>query len=182
MNKLLRTWWVIFRARWRSKLGALDVGRLTMRAWPSDVDILRHINNGVYLTLADFGRYDLLVRSGVWANLTRLRWYPVVANATISYRKSIQVWQKYVLETRLIGVDAVAAYLEQRFTVDGEVYARLILRTRFLKRAGGTVSVAELSEALGVDPSSLTLPDWISGWADDVALPSTKAPAPSEWS
>jgi hypothetical protein len=54
-------------------------------------------------------------------------------------------------------------------------------RGRFLKKSGGTVSVAELSELTGIDVSALTAPQWVTEWAADVALPSTRDAAPSEW-
>jgi len=181
VNKLLRTLLSFLRSKRAPKLAITDVGRMRMQVRPSDIDTLGHINNGVYLSLADLGRYDLLVRSGVWGEFRRRGWYPVVANATISYRKSLDLWQRYVLETKLVGLDDRAVYIEQRFVVDGEVYAVLFLRGRFLKRGGGTVSAAEIAEASGMAPDALPVPDWITRWAADVALPSTRQPAPSVW-
>lgn len=180
MNKLLRTWWTMWRSRRAPRLAITEVGRIRMRVRPTDIDSLGHINNGVYLSLADLGRFDLLVRSGTWAVLRRNGWYPVVANATISYRRSLDLWQRYVLETRLVGLDDRAVYLEQRFVVDGEIHAVLHLRGRFLKRSGGTVSAAEIAEACGIR-ESLPVPEWMQRWAADVALPSSRQSAPSEW-
>jgi len=159
----------------------MDVGRVTLRARLSDVDILWHINNGVYLTLADFGRFDLLIRSGAWDQLSKRGWYPVMVNATIAYRKSLKLGQRYVIETRLVGFDAVGVFCEQRFTVDGEIYARLFGRSRFLKKAGGIVTVAEMAEALDFDPAGVEVPEWVQRWAVDGALPSGREPALSEW-
>jgi acyl-CoA thioesterase FadM len=182
VNKLLRTWWAIFRARRRGKLGMTDVGRLTLRARLTDVDILRHINNGVYLSLADLGRWDLLVRSGIWDQFNKQGWYPVVVNATIAYRKSINLFQRYTIETKLVAFDDVAVYCEQRFVVDGEIYARLYTRARFLKKLGGTVKMSEVLDALGFDAAGLDIPDWVKRWAVDAALPSGREPALSNWS
>jgi Uma2 family endonuclease len=50
-------------------------------------------------------------------------WYPVVANATISYRKSLHLWQRFDVESRVIAADDRAVYLEHRAVVDGEIYA-----------------------------------------------------------
>jgi acyl-CoA thioesterase FadM len=181
VNKLLRTWWTLLRARRRSKLGPLDVGRLALRVRLTDTDILWHINNGVYLTLADLGRFDLLIRSGLWDQFTKRGWYPVVVNATVAYRKSLKLNQRYVIETKLVGFDDISVYSEQRFTVEGEIYARLITRARFLKRSGGTVAVTEMLDVLGIDPSGLALPEWVERWAADAALPSGKVPTVSDW-
>src|SRR5690606_38451308 len=113
-------------------------------------DVLGHMNNGVYLSIADLGRFDLLIRSGVWATFQERGWYPVVANATISYRKSLDRGVKYQLQTRMVGLDDTAVYVEQRFVVGGEIYARQLIRGRFLKRSGGVVSAAEIAEAIGI--------------------------------
>jgi len=177
----LRTALHLFLSRRAPKLHLGDVGRMRLRVLPVDVDFLGHMNNGVYLSVMDLGRLDLLVRSGVWASFQRLGYYPVVANETISFRRSLQPWQRYVLETRIAGYDDRSVYLEQRFVVDGEIYARAFVRGRFLKKAGGIVTMTELSDAAGVDTASLPPAEWLARWAADVALPGTKAPAPSDW-
>ena len=181
MNKLLRTVWAMIRSRRRPKLSILDTAALDLRVRLTDIDILRHMNNGVYLSIADLGRMDLLVRSGVWAIFQDRGWYPVVANATISYRKSLDLGARYQLQTRMVGIDDRAVFMEQRFVVDGEIHARLFLRGRFLKRSGGTVSVEEIAAATGIDPADLPVPAWLDRWTADVALPPTREPAPSDW-
>ena len=71
--------------------------------------------------------------------------------------------------------------MEQRFVVGGEIYAQGFMRGRFLKKAGGTVSLQELADALGVDTTEVTLPAWLARWSEDVVLPPTKVNAPSNW-
>ncbi|WP_375387445.1 acyl-CoA thioesterase [uncultured Amnibacterium sp.] len=167
--------------RFRPRLGIHDVARLRMRVLPTDIDVLRHINNGIYLSLMDMGRWDLLLRAGVWQRMSAAGVVPVVASSTMTYRRSLQLGQRYVLETRIIGYDERSVYVEQRFTVRGEVYARGILRGAFLRRRGGVVRTAELGELLGVDTAALPVAPWIADWATAVALPSTRAEAPSNW-
>lgn len=178
---LFRTIIWFLRSSRRKRLKITDVGRMSMRVVLTDIDTLRHVNNGMYLSFMDLGRVDLMLRSGAWPALSKRGYYPVVASQTISYRKSLQLWQKFDLETRLIGLDAKAVYCEQRFTVDGEIYARGFVKARFLKKTGGTVTVAELTDAVGADLAELELPEWLEQWSADVALPPTKAPAPSDW-
>jgi len=181
VNKLLRTLWTIWRARRRPKLDVLEVGVLKLRVRPTDADILNHMNNGVYLSVMDFGRFDLMIRSGMWDTMRGRGWYPVGANVTISYRKSLPTWTRYELHTRLVGADEKALFVEQRFVVDGEIYARGVFRGVFLEKGAGVVTVARLGEAAGVDFSTLETPDWLVRWAADVALPSTRAESPNVW-
>ena len=158
-----------------------DVGRTDFRVLPTDLDVLGHMNNGVYFSIMDLGRMDLMIRAGSWARLTEHGFYPVASNETITFRKSLQPWQRFTLETKIVGYDAKAVFVEQRFVVKGEIFAQAFMRGRFLKKTGGTVSMQELSDALGVDTTEVTLPPWLARWSDDVVLPPTKVNAPSNW-
>ncbi len=178
---LLRTLLMMLTSRRRSRLTFRDVGRVTMRVMPNDIDLLGHINNGIYLSLMDLGRMDLMIRTGDWKRLGKLGWYPVASNVTISYRRSLRTWEKYTLETKMIGFDEKGMYCEQRFVRGNELYVTGIMRARFLKRSGGTVSVAELAALADVDPATMQVPEWMSRWAQDVAMPPAKASVQSEW-
>jgi acyl-CoA thioesterase FadM len=178
---LLRTILTFFRTRHMPSVDMHDVGRLTMRVWPADLDTLGHVNNGVYFSLMDLGRFSLMKASGAWQRLMKLGYYPVVVNETMTFRRSLQPWQKYTLETRIAGYDERAVYVQQRFVAGGQIYAEGFVRARFLKKAGGTVSVGELSAVLGIDTSEPVLPAWVQAWVEAVTLPSTRQDAPSDW-
>lgn len=159
-----------------------DVSRIDFRVWPSDLDIYNHMNNGIFLTIMDLGRFDQGLRTGIWQLWNKLGWYPIVVNSTISYRKSLEPWQKFTLETRVIGWDDIAYYIEQRFVRDGEIYAKAIMRGRFLKRSWGILTPQEVMDGSGGWPGTEpVVPGWIKNWAKDVALPKGKEPAPSTW-
>jgi acyl-CoA thioesterase FadM len=177
---IFRTLIHLASSRRRSPLGVHDVGTMRLRVLPTDLDILGHMNNGVYFSIMDLGRMDLMIRSGMWAKFRARGWYPVMASATMTFRKSLQPWQLFDLETRIVGYDDKATFVEQRFVVDGEIYAQGIAKARFLKK-GGTVSLAELAELTGTDVS-LTPPAWVTAWSTGGTLPSTRADAPSTWS
>ncbi len=178
---IFRTIIHLLRSRTRSPLGIHDVGTVRLRVLPTDLDILGHMNNGVYFSIMDLGRMDLMVRAGLWKGFRDKGWYPVMANETATFRKSLTPWLAYDLETRIVGYDDRAVYAEQRFVVGGEIYMSAMTRARFLKKSGGTVSLAELSELAGVDVTALTPPAWVAQWAADIQLPPTREPAPSEW-
>ncbi|MDN3497148.1 acyl-CoA thioesterase [Planococcus sp. APC 4015] len=185
MNVIWRTLWTIWRARRLLRRdGALDpttVGRVTVRTLPTDIDLLGHMNNGRYGSLFDLGRFDLLIRTGLWDLLSEQRWYAVVASETVTFRKSLELWQVFTVESRLVGHDDKSTYLMHRAVVDGEVYAEMIVRARFLRRSGGVVPLEELFAALHKPDSLPELAPWVAEWATASALPSTKKPAPSIW-
>jgi len=179
---IVRTLIHMFRSRRKPTLGIHDVGRMNLRVVATDLDVLGHMNNGVYFSLMDLGRMDLMIRAGLWKQFIEKGYYPVMANETATFRKSLTHGTRFVLETRIVGYDDRAVYAEQRFVVEGEIYMSAMTRARFLKKTGGTVSLAELAELTGVDPSSLRPPAWVDEWAVNVQLPATRDAAPSEWS
>jgi acyl-CoA thioesterase FadM len=181
VNRFLRLLWLTLTARFRPRVGVTDIGRLPMRVRPSDIDVLRHMNNGVYFSLMDLGRVDLMMRSAMAPVLRRAGIYPVSVQQTSSFRKSLDLGQRYALETRIAGYDAGTALMEQRFVVDGEVYARGWVRARFLRRSGGGVDMAELRSLLGVTDEPPALPEWFAQWADQTRLPSARHESPSTW-
>nr|WP_208382364.1 thioesterase family protein [Microbacterium ulmi] len=170
------------RLRAGKRLAPHEVGRITLTTMPTDLDVLRHMNNGRYLSLMDLGRWDLLVRTGVAGAMKSHGWYAVVSSETITFRKSLQPWQRFDVESRMIGHDDRAVYMEHRCVVDGEIYARAIVRARMMKRSGGTLSHEELFAAVGRPDGIPEIAQWMHDWAAASALPSTKASAPSDWS
>ncbi|WP_370263755.1 acyl-CoA thioesterase [Cryobacterium sp. TMT2-23] len=186
MHMLWRTLLHSLVSRFGPRLGHYDVARTRFITLPTDQDILRHMNNGVYLSIMDIARFDLLHRTGIWAIFLKRGWYPVVVSETISFRKSLTLGQKFTVESCILGFDAKAVYVEQRFVRPGadgspEVYAQGFIRGRFLKRTGGVVTIDELVEAVGTVPEDLSVPAWLLDWSTDVAMPATRAPAPSVW-
>jgi acyl-CoA thioesterase FadM len=186
MHMLYRTLMHLFLARRMSKIDFADVSVSEFRVTPTDLDILNHMNNGKYLSILDVARQTLIVRNGIMDLFTREGWAPVVAASTTSYRKSLRPWMKFRVESRIIGFDDQAAYIEQRFVrpdADGvdEIYARTYVRGRFIKRSGGVVKIADLLEKAGVHAADFEVPPEVLSWGQLTRLPSTRAAAPSIW-
>lgn len=187
MHMLPRTLWHRFAVAPRA--GAIDLTRVSrsrFRVWPTDLDVLRHMNNGKYLSIMDVGRFDLIQRTGLMEVFEREGWYPVVVSQTIAYRKSLNPWMRFWIESRVLGFDEQAVYIEQRFVRPDaerrpEVYSRAYVRARFLRRTGGTVPVAELIERAGADPDQFSVPEEVLAWGASFRLPSTRDDATSVW-
>jgi len=186
VNVIWRTLLTILGARRRVRReGRIDpssVSRVRLTTLPSDIDILRHMNNGRYLSLFDLGRWDLLIRTGLFDAMKERGWYAVVSSETVTFRRSLQLWQRFDVESRFIGHDDKAVFLEHRAVVDGEIYARVIVRSRMLRRTGGTVSNEELFAAVGKPDGLVEIDDWVHDWAAASALPPARTSAPSVWS
>jgi len=170
------------RLRKEGRLPLTALGRIRVTTLPTDIDVLRHMNNGRYLSLFDLGRWDMLTRTGLTDVMKKNGWYAVVSAETITFRKSLQLWQRFDIESRMLGIDDKAVYLEHRAVVDGEIYARAIIRARMVKRSGGTLPHAELFAAVDRPEGLPEIDEWVHDWAAASALPASRAAAPSTWS
>jgi len=182
MKLWLRLIWAL--ASWRSRGAAtvVDLGVRNFRVWPTDIDVFMHMNNGVYFTLLDLARLDLMKRARVWQRLKRQGVHPVVVQETITFRKSLLLWQRFTIETKIAGWDTQAFFIQQRYVVKGEIYAEAMVKLRFLQAPRGVPSPDEVNEMLGGWPGSKPeLPTWVAEWNRAVALPKGKEPAPSVW-
>jgi len=168
-------------SRYGRRLGHYDVARTRFRVLPTDLDLLKHMNNGVYLSIADVARFDLLTRSGVWELFKAQGWYPVVVSETITFRRSLTLWQRFRVESRVLGFDERAVYVEQRFVSHGEIYSRAFIKARILRKTGGTVPITQLLDALGSVPEQVGVPEWVQHWSADAVLPPARGRAPNVW-
>ncbi|MFV0633660.1 thioesterase family protein [Demequina sp.] len=138
---------------------------------PTDLDVMRHMNNGRYLTLLDLGRYELLYRSGWWDEFAKRGWAAIVAGQTITYRRELRLGQRFDLHTRIVGFDDRWCYLEHRFMVGETVHAHALVRGLFVRRSGGSVPVSELEQAVGGFPDHLSVEPWMTDWTHHTRTP-----------
>ena len=54
--------------RFRGSLDVMGTSVLTMRVWPTDLDMNVHMNNGRYLQIMDVARAEWMMRTGVEGN------------------------------------------------------------------------------------------------------------------
>lgn len=171
MNLYLRLFLINLLTRTRPKVSLWEGSRTAFRVLPNDLDVFRHMTNSRYLAFCDLARLDLMVRGGYWQEINRRRWFPVVTAQTITYRRSLTLWQKFRVHTKVLGFDDKHAYLEQTFLGRGdETSARAVIQIRFLKRSGGSVLKEELLDAAGGGPVELELPVWVKEWAESVRI------------
>nr|WP_245325176.1 acyl-CoA thioesterase [Microbacterium amylolyticum] len=162
------------RVRKAPAVSLWDQTETPFRVLPTDLDVLRHMNNGRYLTLLDLGRLDLMMRSGFGRIVSDHGWYSVVSAQTISYKRSLTLWQRFVVRTRVLGVDERSTYMEQEFVRGDTVVARAVIQARFLRKTGGTISGAEvLAVCPEPMPEDMVLPEWVTTWADEVRISSS---------
>ncbi|GEK80903.1 thioesterase family protein [Agrococcus baldri] len=172
------------KSKGRPALGIDGVARTPFVVLPTDIDLLGHMNNGRYLSYMDLARVDMTNRTGMAAVLDRAGIYAVVGQSTMVYRRSLDLWQRFDIETAVLGADERAIYLQQRFVVDGEVHARGVVQGRFIERGVGTAPIARVVEVLEAAGLQVPLPELdqrVHDWAEMNRLPSNRQAAPSSW-
>ena len=164
MNLYLRLLWTLLTARWRAPLGMLERCRTRFRTSLFDLDIFRHMNNGRYFTLQDLGRVDLMIRSGSFAQMKARGWYPVVVAESLNFRRSLEWFDVFEIETQVIGWTERHFVIEHVFTRRGEAIAAGYVTARFLRKTGGTVPIEEVLAAAGIGHPSPPLPERATVW------------------
>ncbi|MBV2168350.1 MAG: thioesterase family protein [Bdellovibrio sp.] len=164
MNLIFRLLHILLFSRFRSKVEVMSECATPFRVWPTDLDVLMHMNNGIYLSLQDLARVDYMIRAGAAKKISERGWYPVVASEMIRFRRSLQPFQKFELHTRLLSWDERYLYLEHKFTSRGDLVAVGMIRARFLSKAGGLVSPQDLLKVLDLSMEPPPFPEYLKSW------------------
>src|SRR3954464_393805 len=115
MNLLFRLLYLLLFSKHRSRLDLFERCKTPFRVWPSDLDVLRHMNNGKYFSLQDLARVDYMIRTGVAKAMAKNGWYPVVVAETAQFKRSLKVFEKFELTSQVLCWDDKHFVLEHRF-------------------------------------------------------------------
>ena len=117
MNLIFRLLYVYIYSLFRERL---TVGKsksvLRLMVLPNDLDLNIHMNNGRYLTICDLNRVDLFIRSGLLKAMRKRNWYPVIAEHTMSYKKSLHLFERYRAELEVTHWDDKYFYMTHTFS------------------------------------------------------------------
>lgn len=135
------------------------------RCWPWDIDLWMELNNGRTLTFYDLGRIPLARRTGLIEMLRRERWGMTMAGASVRYRARIRTFELVEMRSRCVGWDARFIYIEQSMW-KGQTCCNQIVYRSAMTGPEGIVPTERVTRALGVDPVSPPLPDWVQAWIE----------------
>jgi acyl-CoA thioesterase FadM len=132
--------------------------------WPWDIDMFGELNNGRTLTLYDLGRLAMAQRGGLVSVLFKNKWALTMAGASVRYRRRITMFERFTMKSRLVCWDQRFMYLEQSmWKTNGECASHVLYRSALLEN-GRAINPARAAEALGQNPISPPVPDWIAAW------------------
>lgn len=145
------------------RLEVLGEDRIAMRVLPNDIDLNLHMNNARYLNVMDYARTHLLARTGLLTHILRARWQPLVGAVWMTYRRSLPLFSRFTIATRLVCWDERWFYLEQTFT-GKEGLAALGWVKGVLRDARGSVEPQAVISAVAPDVVSPAVPETIAQW------------------
>jgi acyl-CoA thioesterase FadM len=124
MNLIFRMLWVwlISLRRERLPVGVAE-SRLRMITLPNDLDFNLHMTNGRFLTIADLSRIDLFLRTGLAKVMVKEKWAPIITEHTMSYKRSLNLFQKFDLVMQLTHWDERCFYMSHQFIVGDRIVA-----------------------------------------------------------
>ncbi|MEL7301205.1 MAG: acyl-CoA thioesterase [Pseudomonadota bacterium] len=131
-----------------------------------DCDMFGEMNNGRILTIFEFGRWQLSLRTGLWTALSKRGWGFAVAGASVRYRKRLVPFERFEMRTRVLGWDARFIYVEQAmFKRSGECANHCLFRTAIVSKGKAVMTddVIEIMEGVDASPP---LPDWAEAWIE----------------
>lgn len=144
-------------------LPLLEEDCVRMRVLPNDIDLNLHLNNARYLSMMDYGRMHLLARTGLLTYILRARWTPLVGAVWMTYRRSLALFARFTLSSRLVCWDDRWFYLEQTFTGKEGMCAVGWVKG-ILRDADGTVNPQTVLEKIEPGVASPPVPEAILNW------------------
>lgn len=137
-----------------------DASIMRFRAWPHDLDTSLHMNNGRYLTIMDLGRLDLMARSGLLKAVVKHRWTPVANTVAVRFRREVHLFNRFRLETRILGWDETHVIIEHQVVLESGLYAGQVAAHALFKGAlydrteRRFIAIGALMDELGISEES----------------------------
>jgi len=117
MNLIFRLIYVYALSLFRERLPVeKSVSLLSLHVLPNDLDINLHMNNGRYLTICDLNRVDLFIRTGLLKAMRKRKWFPVIAEHTMNYKKSLHLFERFDVALEVTHWDEKYFYMTHTFS------------------------------------------------------------------
>ena len=137
---------------------------------PSDLDHMMHMNNSKYLREMDFGRIGMIVDRGGFEALRLNRGSMTLTAHCVRYRRSLTLFQRFVLRTTLLCWDEDAVYMEQRMIRKSDGFVCAINLAKVAVR--GALLVDMIKTWVGEGMESPSFPPEVESWRQSIAASS----------
>jgi acyl-CoA thioesterase FadM len=125
---------------------------VSLRAWPWHCDAYRHLNNAVYLRLAEDARWAWTARTPLLKQALKSKWVFLVGGADVVYRRSVPLMSRLELISRVVGVDERWLYFSQEFLLpSGKSACRILIRA-MVRSPTGPIDPLEVLRVVDIEP------------------------------
>lgn len=125
---------IVRRLFWRGEIKVDDICETQFRVGLFDLDLNFHMNNGRFFSVMDLGRLDLMLKTKKLFSFFRQGYYPLVLSETMGFKKSLQLFDHYTLQTKVECWDDKFFYFTQKFIKNNETYSSASVRVCFKQR------------------------------------------------
>ena len=159
----IRFFITILRSFLSKPQGLLEDFKLHFWAIPFiDTDISRLFTQ-TYAAYMGLCRWQFVFQSEFRKVALKKAWVPVTTSETIVYKRSIKAFSRVQVTTRLVCWDEKRFYLEQTFSVKGDLYSKTLLEG-LIRGPKGHLNPPEVFKELGVQQSSPETPEYVKQW------------------
>ena len=162
MYPLLRLIRVVVNSQFQEKLSFDNdyTDRVNLIVLPQDIDPFMELNNGRYVTLLDLGRFSLGARVNMGSFLKRNKWSLTIVGTYNEYRYRLRLFQRFVLQTKILGYDEKWFYFFQKVERNGKTHMASVVKFAYTSKKG-LVLPKEVVSAMGIKYEPNRLPSWI---------------------
>ena len=152
MNLIFRMVYVYILSQFRPRIASGNMAsELALRVLPNDLDLNFHMNDGRYITICDLNRIDLFLRTGLMRSMSKRGWIPVIAEHTMSYKRPLNLFERYDVKLEVTHSDAKYFYMKHTFSRAGRIVAEGTSKGCVYARGVGVVSPADAIAAVEQD-------------------------------
>ncbi|ABI73692.1 thioesterase family protein [Shewanella frigidimarina] len=164
---------IILLFLWRighcKSIGFLGTSRIDYRALPLDCDINMHLTNSRYPAFMDLARTYLIAEMGLMKQFLKNKWLPIVNAAEFTYIRDIKPFEKFTIETKIVGWDEKYFYIEHRMLTARGLHCIAHVRGVFVCR-GKQVPIETLIAAAGYTGDTPEIPAEVVKWKQFLQL------------
>ena len=162
MYPILRLARVIAQSKFQKKLSFDSTHNecIHLMVLPQDIDLFMELNNGRYVTLLDLGRFSYGAKVDMGSFLKKNKWSLTIVGTYNEYRHRLRLFQRFILETKIIGYDEKWFYFFQKIQRNDKTHMASIVKFSYTNSTGLVVP-RDVIKAMGLNYDPNQLPNWI---------------------
>lgn len=143
--------------------GLFDTVSMDFRVALWDLDLNMHLNNAKYLKFMDKCRLEHSIVTGFMQKMIEARCHTVVANTEIAYVRELRPYQRFTVNTRILGWDEKYMYYDQQFESQNKLHTHALLRVIHF-HDGKPINPQAVQEITDTHFEPPALPGYIENW------------------